>query len=58
MAAIAYNLKKMLRYRPKLIQSNLKALKDQLNSFIDRIYIFINLSDLTLQIPLLKIIQP
>jgi len=56
MAAIAYNLKKMLRYRPKSIQSNLKALKDQLNSFIDRIYIFINLSNLTLQMPPLKII--
>ena len=37
MAAVAYNLKKMLRYRPKLIQSSLKTLKTQLNELHDRI---------------------
>jgi len=28
MAAVAYNLKKMLNYRPKFIKSNLKTLKN------------------------------
>jgi hypothetical protein len=37
MAAVAYNLKKMLRYRPKLIRSSLKTLKTQLNELLDRI---------------------
>lgn len=37
MAAVAYNLKKMLKYQPKLIDSSLKTLKNQLNGFISTI---------------------
>jgi len=37
MAAVAYNLKKMLKYRPNLIGANLKTLQNQLNEFLKTI---------------------
>lgn len=37
MAAIAYNLKKMLKYRPKLIESSLKTLQHQLSMLLNSI---------------------
>jgi len=37
MAAVAYNLKKMLKYRPKLIKSNLKTLKKLLEELLKAI---------------------
>ncbi len=49
MAAVAYNLKKMLKYRPKPTRSDLKALIDQLDSFLNRVRVYINLSGLTIE---------
>lgn len=53
MAAVAYNLKKMLKYRPKLANSNLKLLKNHLNEFF-RAIVFL-LIWFTLPKPILKL---
>jgi hypothetical protein len=39
MAAVAYNFKKLLKYQPKLIESNLKALKNHFNEPLTEIYL-------------------
>ena len=41
MAAIAYNLKKMLKHQSKLIKSTLKSLKNQLKDLFNGIYFFV-----------------
>lgn len=47
MAAIAYNLKKMLKHRPKLIESNSKILKNQLKDLLNIIPFLVHLPKLT-----------
>ena len=44
MAAIAYNIKKMLTHKSKLSQSEAMVIKNRLNSFIDRLLIIIEIN--------------